>query len=66
MSVTQVFDTDGSRGLGYVILYNGTTFPNEQFARGGHLGYGPMAGVFTAIPYASSMFSGFRCVKPPN
>jgi hypothetical protein len=64
-SGTQVFGADGSRGLGFAILY-GSGFPNLPFARGGHLGYGPMAGVFTAIPYPSRTFIGYRCVKPAS
>jgi len=60
---TQMFSTDGGRGLGFVTVY-GTGFPNEAIYRGGDLGYGPMSGVFTAIAYGGSTYVGFRCVRP--
>jgi hypothetical protein len=60
---TQTFSTDGSLGLGYAVL---SSEAPSSVARGGHLGYGPMAGVFTAIASPSVGFLGFRCAKPAN
>ncbi len=56
---TYLTDPGLGRGLGWVHVYSG----GGDLLRGGHFGYGPMAGVFGAMTSINSKYAGFRCVR---
>lgn len=58
---TVTYTTDESRGEGVIVVYGSP----GTLTRGGSVGLGPVAGVFSAIQFHSTTkWTGFRCVKP--